>query len=72
MPRKIKPAKKRDSPKLVEGARDFVLDAYDTVAGILTVKERLDLIETLREDLDLRQSDAKYEAEARRRKRSAS
>lgn len=69
MAKKIKPAKKRPSEKLVAGARDFVLDAYETAAGLLTAQERLDLIATLREDLDLRQSAIEYAAEARRRKR---
>ena len=68
MPKKIKPAK-RPSAKLVAGARDYVLDAYDTAAGLLTTKERLELIATLREDLDLRQSEIEYAIEARRRKR---
>ena len=71
-PSKIKPSKKRPSEKLVASARDYVLDAYDTAAGILTIKERLDLIETLREDLDLRQSDAQYEADAKKSARRSS
>ncbi len=69
MTKKIKPAKKRPSEKLVAGARDYVLDAYDTAAGLLTEKERLDLIATLREDLDLRQSEITYAAEAKQRAR---
>lgn len=62
MPKKIKPAKgikpskKRPSAKLVEGARDFVLDAFDVAASILTKKEGLALIATLRDDLDMYQS----------------
>ena len=68
MSKKIKPAKRRPSDKLVAGARDYVLDAYDTAAGLLTESEQLDLIATLREDLDLRQSEIEYAAEARRRK----
>ena len=67
MAKKIKPSKKRPSEKLVAGARDYVLDAYDTAAGILTTKECLALIETLREDLDLRQSEIEYAKEARQR-----
>ena len=55
MPKKIKPAK-RPGAKLVEGARDYVLNAYDTATGLLTKREQLDLITVLREDLDLRQS----------------
>jgi hypothetical protein len=70
MARKIKPAK-RPSAKLVAGARDYVLDAYDTAAGILTAKERLDLIASLREDLDLRQSEIEYAKEARTRSKGA-
>ena len=54
MPKKIKPSK-RPSAKLVAGARDYVLAAYDTAAGLLTAGEQLDLIEALREDLNLRQ-----------------
>ena len=72
-----KPAKRRPSAKLVAGARDYVLDAYiayavlyDTAAGLLTARERLDLIATLREDLDLRQSEIEYAIEARRRQRA--
>jgi len=72
MAKKIKPAKKRPSEKLVAGARDYVLDAYDTAADLLTVKERLDLIATLREDLGLRQSEIEYAKEARRRDKAAS
>jgi len=68
--KKIKPAK-RPSAKLVAGARDYVLDAYDTAAGLLTTKERLDLIATLREDLDLRQSEIEYAKEARTRSKDA-
>lgn len=68
MAKKIKPAKRRPSEKLVAGGRDYVLDAYDTAAGLLTERERLDLIATLREDLDLRQSEIEYAIEARRRK----
>ena len=71
MPKKIKPAK-RPSAKLVAGARDYVLDAYDTAAGLLIQRERLDLIATLREDLDLRQSEIEYAIEGRRHKRGAS
>ena len=62
MPKKIKPAKgvkpskKRPSAKLVEGARDFVLDAFDAATSILTKKEGLALIATLRDDLDMYQS----------------
>ena len=75
MAKKIKPAK-RPSAKLVAGARDYVLDAYDESAELLTEREQLDLIATLREDLDLRQSEIEYaivgrriSGEARRRKR---
>ena len=71
MAKKIKPAKQRPSEKLVAGARDYVLDAYNTVAGLLTERERLDLIATLREDLDLRQSEIEYAIEERNRKRAA-
>lgn len=69
MSKKIKPAKRRPSEKLVEAARDYVLDAYDVCVALLTTRERLDLIASLREDLDLRQSDYEYVREARRRKR---
>jgi hypothetical protein len=51
----IKPATKRHSKKLVAAARDFVLDAYDTAASLLSSRETDDLIAQLREDLDLRQ-----------------
>ena len=60
MAKKIKSSKKRPSEKLVAGARDVVLAAYDTAASLLTAKERLDLIASLREDLDLRQSAIEY------------
>ena len=64
MPKKIKatikPAKKRPSAKLVEGARDFVLDAFDAAARILTKKEKRALIATLRDDLDMYQSQVGY------------
>ena len=69
MPKKIKPAKRRPREKLVAGVRDYVLDAYDESAELLTERERLDLIATLRDDLDLRQSEIEYAIEARRRKR---
>ena len=74
MPKKIKPAARTKalSEKLVAGARDYVLDAYDTAAGLLLQRERLDLIATLREDLDLRQSEIEYAIEGRRHKRGAS
>ena len=68
MTKKIKPAKHRPSEKLVANVRDYVLDVYDTAVGLLTKQERLDLIAALREDLDLRQSEIEYAAEARRRK----
>lgn len=68
MAKKIKTAKKRPSAKLVEAARDHVLDAYDEAAELLTTKEQLDLITDLRNDLDLRQSEIEETAEARRRK----
>jgi hypothetical protein len=61
---KLKP-KKRPSEKLVEDARDCVLDAYNEAADLLTEKERLDLIVTLREDLSVRQREIEYAAEAR-------
>jgi hypothetical protein len=70
MPKKIKPTK-RPSEKLVADARDYVLDAYEESAELLTERERLDLIVALREDLDLRQSEIEYEIEGRRRKRSS-
>lgn len=66
---KIKSAKKRPSAKLVAGARDYVLDAYEEAADLLTEKERLDLIADLRNDLDLFQSEIEYAAEAQRRAR---
>ena len=74
MAKKIKPATrtKAVSTKLVASARDYVLDAYDTAAGLLIQRERLDLIATLREDLDLRQSEIAYAIESRRHKRGAS
>ena len=74
MAKKIKPATRTKalSAKLVAGARDYVLDAYDTAAGLLIQRERLDLIATLREDLDLRQSEIEYAIEGRRHKRGAS
>jgi hypothetical protein len=56
-------------PKLIEGARDNILDAYEEAVEPLTNRETLDLIATLREDLDLRQSEIEYAAEAKRRKR---
>ena len=71
MPKKIKPTKQRPSEKLVAGARDYVLDAYDESAELLTEREQLSLIATLREDLDLRPSEIEYAIEARRRKRSS-
>jgi hypothetical protein len=55
--KKFKPAKKDGRARLVAAARDFVLDAYDTAVGLLTRKEKLALIATLRDDLDLRQSE---------------
>jgi hypothetical protein len=60
MPKKIKPAKKRDSAKLVEGARDFVLDAYDTAASLLTKKEKFALIASLGVDLATYRSEIEY------------
>jgi len=54
MPKKIKPAK-RPSEKLVASARDYVLNAFDTAAVLLTEHECLGLIAGLREDLALRQ-----------------
>lgn len=69
--KKIKPAKRRPSEKLVAAARDYILDAYDLAAALLTESEREDLIATLREDLDLRQSEIAHAIEARRNKRTA-
>ena len=70
MAKKIKPAK-RPSEKLVAGARDHVLDAYEEAEELLTEREKLDLIATLRNDLDMKQSEIEYAVEARRRKRKA-
>ena len=70
MAKKIKPAK-RPSEKLVAGARDHVLDAYEEAEALLTKREKLDLIATLRNDLDMKQSEIEYADEARRRKRKA-
>jgi CHASE3 domain sensor protein len=69
---KIKPAKRRSSEKLVEGARDHILDTYEEAEELLTERECLDLIKTLREDLDLRQSEIEYAIENRRHQRHAS
>jgi hypothetical protein len=69
MSQKIKPSRQRPREKLIEGARDNILDAYEEAAEPLTNRETLDLIATLREDLDLRQSEIEYAAEAQRRKR---
>lgn len=80
MTKKIKPTKRRPSgrgyrretsEKLVEGARNHVLDAYDEAVDLLTEKESLELIASLREDLDLRQSDIEYAIEARRRRKGS-
>jgi hypothetical protein len=68
MPKKIKPAKRRPSDKLVAGAREHVMDAYDESAELLTDREQLALIATLREDLDLYQSDIESAIAARKRK----
>ena len=70
MAKKIKPAK-RPSEKLVAGARDHVLDAYEEAEELLSKKEKLDLIATLRNDLDMKQSEIEYTDEARRRNRKA-
>jgi hypothetical protein len=67
---KIKPTKKRPSAKLVESARNFVLDAYDVAVDLLTTEERLALIEALRADLDLRRREIEFTAVPRRFKRN--
>lgn len=55
MAKKIKPAR-RPSKKLIEAARDYVLHAFDQATDLLTDRERMAFIVTLREDLNLHQS----------------
>jgi len=46
MPKKVKPTA-RPSKKLVEGAREYVLRAYDQALQLLTQREQLELAGTL-------------------------